>query len=139
MKSVVRLLALCWLAASVRGDTIFSTFDMGQSFVTAGGWPIGGSSELEFAASFVPTKDFTLDSIDFAASVFTGSDPLTVEITADDNSAPGAEIESFAVASVPAPPAVLTGDSPDHPLLRGGSTYWVGLSTGPGTIIQWNW
>jgi hypothetical protein len=142
MKSAIPLLVLCLLAATtVRADTIFTTFGASQSFDNVSSWPIGGLEKDEFAASFAPTQDFSLDAIDFAAVLFSGSDPLTVEITDSTGSpaSPSAPIETFEVASVPGVPTVLTVDSTSHPLLLAGVTYWVVLSTAASSDFGWNW
>jgi hypothetical protein len=141
MKSATALLVFCLLTATgVRADTIFSTFGAGQSFdIKSPGWSIGGALGGEFAASFAPTQNFTLDTISFAAKLLSGSDPLTVAIATDNASSPGAPIETFDVTSLSSTPTVLTVDSISHPLLSAGATYWVVLSTADSTSITWYW
>jgi hypothetical protein len=140
MKSAMSCFALGLLIVTgVRADTIFTTFGTGHSFSRMNSLPVGGVGQTEFAASFAPTQDFTLDGIDFAVALVSGQDPLNVEITTDSGAlSPGAPLETFSVSSVPTLPSVLGVDSPSHPLLIAGATYWVVLSTAPGTEIGWD-
>ena len=141
MKQWIALLALSLLgAAGLRADTVFSTFGPGSSFFTGGTWMVGGLPEDEIAASFVPSHDFTLDTIDFAAALLSGTDnDLRVDF-ASGPSAPGAPIESFTVTSLTANPSIVTLHSVLHPLLSAGVTYWVVLSAPDpaNTLVGWN-
>lgn len=141
MKQSAALLALSFfVTAGLRADTVFSTFGPGNSFFTGGVWMVGGLPEDEIAASFVPSHDFTLNAIDFAAALLTGTDnDLTVDIAAGP-SAPGAPIESFTVTSLAASPSIVTVHSVLHPLLSAGITYWVVLSAPDpaNTLVGWN-
>jgi len=140
MKQWIALLALSFLgAAGLRADTVFSTFGPGSTFFT-GVWMVGGPPEDEIAASFVPSHDVTLDTIDFAASLLSGTDnDLTVDFAAGP-SAPGAPIESFTVTTLAASPSIVTIHSVLHPLLSAGVTYWVVLSAPDpaNTSVGWN-
>lgn len=140
MKSALLLLAFCLAAASrVHADTIYSTFDPDQSFLSSVGWPVVGPGADEFAASFVPTQNFTLDSIELAAVLVSGVPALNIEVAADNASSPGAAVEMLSTTDLSATPAVVTIDSLSHPLLLAKETYWVVLSSDVVNEVGWNW
>ena len=135
MKKWATLLALGMSGVcALHADTIFSTFGPGNSFFAVGSWTVGTSSDTQIAASFVPSHEFTLDEIDFAAFAMSGTQ-VTVDI-ATGASSPELPVESFLVTGVPATPTVLTVDSALHPDLSAGVRYWIVLSSPD--VIGWN-
>jgi len=141
MKQSVALLALVFLCIGcLRADTVYSTFGSGDSFISSGFWTVGGPSQDEIAASFVPSANFVLESIDFAAGLLSGTDNHIVVDLAEGPLAPGPPIESFDVTGLTGSSAVVTVDSISHPLLSAGATYWVVLSAPDptNTMAGWN-
>jgi len=137
---IVRLAFLLVVIRGLHADTVYTTFGPGNSFLNGGLWVIGGPLQQEIAASFVPSHDFTLQSIDFAGALLLGPDShVTVDLAAGPV-APGAPIESFSVTSLSASPAVVTVDSISHPRLNAAVTYWVVLSAPDptNTLAGWN-
>ena len=121
-------------------DTIFSTFDPGQSFLTGAIWMIGGQPPEEIAASFVPAESFSLETIDFAAVSLSGTVTGVDVSLASGSSAPGPPIESFVVSAISGTASVLKVESIAHPQLDAGVTYWLVLSPlDPASpLIGWN-
>jgi hypothetical protein len=140
------VLAVCSFVASgiyASPITIYTTFGPGQSFDTTAGWVIGtgsGFDQEEIAAEFVSSADYTLDSIDFAATYVSGSDGVTLEIAANNSGEPGAAIESFPFLISSTSATIYTADSLLHPALAAGTAYWVVLSADDPaqTDILWN-
>lgn len=129
MSRQILLFAMSFFGASALfADTIASTFGPGQSFLTAGVWMVGGQPPDEIAASFVPSENFTLETIDFAVLSLALTDSQVDVSIAAGSSAPGASIESFTVSGISPIPAVLTVNSISHPQLDAGVTYWIVLS-----------
>ncbi len=125
---------ICMTGASAYPDTIYSTFGAGQTF-GGNSWIIGSISatypaEESIAASFTPSFDATLDSIDFAAIHTYGTNQLTVELVSDNAGLPGSVLESFdftdTIRSISS--GVYAADSAIHTLLSAGTQYWVVLT-----------
>lgn len=137
---IMRLAFLFLVTQGLRADAVFSTFGPGDSFLNGGFWMVGGPLPEEIAASFVPSQDFTLQSIDFAVALLSGTDNHIVVDLAAGPAAPGAPIESFSVTNLPTVPAVVTVDSISHPGLSAGVRYWVVLSAPDptNTSVGWN-
>jgi len=140
MKKALLLFLLSLSAATAsRADVIYTTFGPGQSFLASANWPVQGPQVTEFAASFVPAGNFTLDSIQLALVLLSGSAALNVQVANDNMSAPGTPIETLSTTDITTTPAVVTIDSLSHPPLLSGATYWVVLSSGVTNEIGWNW
>jgi len=141
MKLWIMRIAFLFLATrGLHADTVFTTFGPGDSFLNGSSQMVGGPLQEQIAASFVPSHDFTLQSIDFAGALLSGTNSqITVDLAAGP-AAPGAAIESLSVTSLPASPAVVTVDSISHPRLNAGVRYWVVLSAPDptNTLAGWN-
>ena len=137
---IVRLAFLVLVTAGLHADTVFTTFGPGDTFLSGSFWMVGGPSNEDIAASFVPRHDFTLQSIDFAAAFLSGTDNRIEVDVVPGPAAPGAPIESFIVTSLPTIPGVVTVDSISHPHLDAGVRYWVVLSAPDptNTSVGWN-
>jgi hypothetical protein len=129
MSRPISLLALSFLGSGMLfADTVYSTFNPGQSFLIGSVWTIGGIPPEQIAGSFVPSEDFTLDTIDFAAVSLALTDSRVEVSLAAGPSAPGASIESFTIPGISPIPAVYSVNSALHPILDAHVKYWIGLS-----------
>lgn len=129
MSRLISLLALSFLGSGMLfADTVYSTFDPGQSFLNGSVWTIGGIPPEQIAGSFVPSEDFTLDTIDFAAVSLALTDSRVEVTLAAGPSAPGASIESFTVSGISPIAAVYSVNSIAHPILDANVKYWIVLA-----------
>ena len=132
------LLLTCGVA---RSETIYSNFGTPGPDGTGGGYSLGGSLAplpdsgfYAVAMAFVPTSNYSLDSIQLPVTGET-SLPLTVELR-DGQSAPGNLLERYS-ADVSGF-RVLNLQSNSHPILQAGRQYWV-VVIAPSGRGQWGW
>jgi len=141
---------LLFAASSVsRADVVlFSNFGPSFGYNTTGGNPVGNAFDGNNYAqgdTFTPTTSANFSSLDIALScAFACPDNFTVSLDANSSDAPGAALETFAVAgpSLGAlgannPPLIL--NSVMHPLLTAGTQYWVTVASDLSNSIAWNW
>lgn len=129
------------LSTPANGDVVYSTFGSGQSHLAFGyavGTPSGGQPE-ENATPFMPSSNYTLDLINFAAYYISGLNHLTVNLAADVSGVPGTILESWSV-DIDGSPAIYTVTSSVHPLLGDSNKYWVWLTANDLTNsdLAWN-
>ena len=123
-------LLLINLTASGATITVFNNFGPGDTFVHNGGQAIGVIGGIKTAAMpFTPGGNYTLDRIEVAVSLVSGTNQLDVFLTNSANGLPGLVLESyhfsgamglFATSNIP----ILSANSALHPLLQ------IGLNTG---------
>jgi hypothetical protein len=147
--AAVACLCGCCLTGTGRADMIvFNTFgEPGDKFDHSNVFGISGTNSsfgyVNEAMAFTPSSSVTLDTIRFAAGLFTGSSSSTaidVIVTTDSGGVPGTALETFSSISVPGSPTIFTEDSVVHPSLDVGSTYWLVMQTHDPTtsaLIGW--
>ena len=147
-----------WLAAVIlalslapRADAavVFSNLDPDDDFAGTAAAQLGtglGSSDFfyEAAMAFMPpgAEDFTLDRIELAVGLHSGSNELDVFLYNDNAGVPGDLLESFHFSDAMqlfGSTALLAADSSLHPTLAGGSQYWLSaLPSDVNTGAGWN-
>lgn len=123
-------------------ELIYSTFGPNNTFGVSC-WLIGSltpekANQQEVGAFFIPTSDYYLDSIDFAARYFAYDNQLTVYI-ASGVAVPSAPIEAYSFTGLST--GVYTAYSISRPLLRAGTKYFVVLTADDllNTEMGWWW
>jgi hypothetical protein len=143
--SLVGALLLCTV---LRSETVYSNFGTlgpdgsgGGYLLGAVGFPPPFSGFFSVAVQFVPTGDYTLDSIRIPINIFTGTplNQVTVELLDSEmfpaGVFPGAVLERYSLTLSGF--SVVDIKSSRHPLLTAGKQYWVAvLADGGG---EWGW
>ncbi len=132
------------LTGPVPAATAFSNLGAGDSYDCCYGWAIYGSAapiKLDKGSRFVPPSSYTLDSVQAAFNWYGGTAGGYLWLMSDTAGAPGAILESFHFASLPAPSAakIVTGTSTLHPLLSAGLQYWVVASADSDSFLGFGW
>jgi hypothetical protein len=115
----------------------FDTYGPGDTYGTIG-YTIGSgqtSGDL-----FAPSFTGNLFEIDLALSNARGSNFVNVQLTADNNGAPGSVIESYTVVATnvfSSPGSVVQALSTLHPLLTAGTNYWLLATTDDASLDPW--
>ena len=118
------------------------TVDYGYAVTNLG--PTWGYIYVETGTSFIPIgSNYSLDRIELAIAIWSGSNELDVLLMTDDNGKPGTIIETFhfseAMGPYGFPNPLLGANSVLHPLLNVDTKYWLVCSaTVPGTDLLWN-
>jgi len=129
----MRLFVLCFLlvvllsAGQLQAAIIFNTFGSSDSYNTSGGTSIGDSSDYDIANQFVVTAgtSFTLDSIELAVGMYSGTREIDVWLMSSGAGKPGTIIEAFNFQSIPNGPSILMANSTLNPILTNGTFYWL--------------
>jgi len=141
LRTAVVVAACLMLAASqAHAGTVVvaDTLGPGDSY-SGGSWsvrgPDSGSVNQNIAASFTPTSDATLDSVDLALVLNAGTSSVLVRLLADSAGLPdeASVLESWTL-SIGAS-SVYSVSSVVGPTLTQGTKYWVGVF--PGASDTW--
>lgn len=135
-----------FIASEARADTVvFSNFGPGMTFnelqgfaVTGSGDPLGGAIA---ALAFTPSGTFTFSSAQLAMNLVTGPNHFQVLLMTSSGGFPGNIIETITLTdAVPMfPPQIVVANSALHPVLTGGTQYWlVAFAPEPSTFGIWN-
>ena len=144
---VVAVLGLVLLlgAAEAQAASVFSTFGPGDSFNAGSLGSVGGPTaivEFSAGASFTPSGNATLVSIDYASSFFSGTNSLIIKLLGSDSGGLPDEsnvLESWTSVAGDPTADVRTVTSVLDPTLVSGTQYWVALFPGASdTFIGWN-
>jgi len=146
----IPLIAFALAAASSAGAQIvvFDNFGAGNAYNIALGWAEGTVSGTDYfqGAQFSPSASGTLDKIELALSLDSGTNSAKVYLVGDSSGQPntGDVLESWTTTSMGQfgnnnPPLVFP--SVAHPMLSNGTPYWIYVdATGhnPPTSAVWN-
>lgn len=134
------------LACSLmQAETVFTSFGPGQAYIGSsdiiGSFSSNGAAQQSSAYSFVPSKTYVFNSIDFAAAWFGGPNQLTVLLAADASGVPGGTLEFFSFTNLAPSSAIYSANSLAHPVLTAGTRYWVVLTAQDlaRSWLGWNW
>ena len=106
---------------------VYSTFGPGNAYDMDTGYTVGLNGSQQVAAAFQPLSDFTLYSINFAASRVGINDPSGVTVRLTDVNANNI-FETFTISVDGYPSDIYTATSVVHPNLSADQVYWVVLS-----------
>jgi hypothetical protein len=119
---------------------IYDNFGLADTSASSIGWTIGvGHVQGD---SFTPAGNFSVDAITVAISVFAGVDQADFFLMTDVLDHPGSVLEAFHVTNLrpfggAIPPS--SAGSLLHPLLLGGTQYWlIASATDPTAHLAWN-
>ena len=149
----MKRLVLCGLsvvllaAVQLQAAIIFNTFGPGDTFLTNPGRVVGNSAfEFDIGSQFAITvgTPHTLDSIELAACLLSGTNEIDVWLMSDALGEPGAVIEAFNFQNLPDYSSenrpLLVGNSTLNPILTPGTNYWlVASAPNADTFAIWNY
>ena len=128
-------LALCLTAVvstSVEAVPVYDTFAPGNSYYTGSGWTVGSYAGYFTGDAFSVSQDSTLNFIELAAWLVSGTNDLAVTLRADSGGLPGTVLETFSFTGqlapanqTPSSANILTGTSLLNTLLTAGTQYWL--------------
>jgi hypothetical protein len=137
------------LASPASGNVIYTNFGPGLSYNTGAGNPLGNAFDGNNYAQglvFTPSAGALFDRLEIALScpfLCPPAGAVTIALTIDAGGVPGMVLESFSIPGsalgllgVNNPPHVVT--SVLHPMLDGGSPYWVTLAASINDSVAWN-
>jgi len=132
--------------AGAQAAVIYDNFGPGDTYITWHGWTVGLGTSYDYDAgeSFVPTETYTLDTIELAMWLASGTNELDVWLMSDSGGFPGTVIEAFSFVGEMESPAssishILLGNSALHPVLEAGTQYWLVASAPESdTYAAWN-
>jgi hypothetical protein len=130
------------MAMPGQADIIYSNIQPGDNFgpgVAIGVVPFVGVFNYA-GEGFIPTQNYNFDSVEMAASLFSGPNILDVYLMGTVGGLPTGILESFTLSNdLSNNPAtgMVTIDSLSHPLLEAGMEYWVVAAGGPTTTVFW--
>ncbi len=134
-------------AVSSTTKVLVNDFGPGLSYNTSQGNPVGNAfdgNDYAEGDTFVLTGNANFKSLDIALSCFaTCTDPFFVTLTRDAGDQPGTAIETFTVApgslgALGTNNLPLVLNSVTHPMLTGGTKYWITVRAGLNDSIDWN-
>jgi len=152
IKKFIRLSSVMFVLAAlltnlpiVKADTIFSTFGPGDTYDSTSGPGIYGypQPEQNIAASFTAGSNYLLDSADLALFMhpyvenWRTSNTFDVWLMSDYGGLPNTIIESFSVSIPFNSGGIYTVSSASHPLLTGGTTFWLAVSPNGSAAGAW--
>ena len=125
--------------------TIATSYGPGGTFIQGiGGWATVNPSEIAYPFTVPSGSDYTFDSASLALADGIGPDNSTFVILASNaGGIPGLSLETFFVTELGpssfggASVAPTIVDSNLHPVLTGGSIYWLILAPPPGNGAEW--
>jgi len=133
-------------SASAAPTVLFDTFGPGNTYNTAVGWTIGISGlDYDQGDQFVigAAVPYSLDQIELAMGLVSGTNQLDVWLMSDAAGQPGAIIEAFSFSGVMGPfgsaNPPLAANSVLRPILYPGTPYWL-IASAPAadTWAAWN-
>ena len=142
---IIALGVLTFSAPQATGEVVFSTFSPGDGF-SAGA--VGLNIFIDIAVSFVPQKDFTLDSVRVAVTHAFGPNDYVIRVTEDRCGsflAPGGQpsatpLESLTGLVFPQGlPGIFTANSLTNPVLVAGHTYWIWMTSSATEPLGLDW
>jgi hypothetical protein len=131
---------------ALQADVIYTNFGTGDTYAAGAGLIVtnDGLAWSSVAVAFTPAANYTLTSIEFAASdlIPDGPNSVTISIYDDNAGQPSLRpLESFTSGPlgqfgtlVP----VMTVTSLLQPLLLADTQYWVGMNASAGDLVVWN-
>jgi hypothetical protein len=138
------ILPLLCLSLRLEGGTIFNDFGPGETFNTTSGYSLGqgalqGNGGALVAAAFTPSTTTAVAGLDLAVKVLAqnpGPNQINFWLMSDIGGNPGVIMESFSFTNALTvfPPIILSAVSTLHPVLTGGTRYWV--AAGPTDLIN---
>lgn len=132
--------------ATAAPTVLFDTFGPGNTYNTAVGWTIGISGlDYDQGDQFVigAAVPYSLDQIELAMGLVSGTNQLDVWLMSDAAGQPGAIIEAFSFSGVMGPfgsaNPPLAANSVLRPILYPGTPYWL-IASAPAadTWAAWN-
>lgn len=136
-------------ASVARADPIiFSNLGPGDTYDDRAAWTVGGpfsaaDDAVAIGQSFAPAADVTFDAVEVALTWITGTNAATISLMSDLGGHPGTVLESFQFADLPQIGTTNTelalGDSSHHPVLHGGSQYWIVATADGDAFMGWAW
>jgi hypothetical protein len=137
------LLVVLLAAGQIKALPIYNNFGSGDSY-GVGSWTIGlpvPGSYFDTGVPFAITVGIphTLDSIELAASWYSGTNEIDVWLMSDDAGKPGTIIEAFNFQNLFSGGSILVGNSLLNPILTPGINYWL-VASAPynDTFAGWN-
>ncbi len=136
----VLLLLMAVAAVPADSGVIVNTFGPGDAYQTGIGYTLGYAGvAYSQGNAFAPASTVTLDQVEVAIGLVSGPNELLVWLMTDSSGEPGTVIESWAfsnaMGSFGSYNPLLVGSSVLHPLLTGGTQYW--LIAGTPTDATW--
>ena len=137
--------AACAIAYTVPGRAstiIYTNVEPGDTFavgVAIGVVPYFGTFNYA-GVGFEAGEDYTFESMELAASLFSGPNVLDVYLMTSLGGLPDEVLESFTrdnELSTDQATGMVTIDSVTHPELMAGQEYWVVAAGGPTTTVFW--
>jgi hypothetical protein len=119
------------------GQVLFTNFGPGQSYDTGFVYVVNSNVSCSLntpdvqAVQFQPSDYAVLDDAQLALGIFSGTNLLSVYLETDAADQPGAIIEKMDVTGLQPvfPGSVIKATSLLHPLLVGGTKYWLVAAT----------
>jgi len=142
LRVLCNLLVVLLAAGQLQAAIIFNNFGSGDSYAVSA-WTIGfPGTELDTGVPFAITVGVphTLDSIELAASWYSGTNEIDVWLMNDDAGKPGTIIEAFNFQNLSSGGSILVGNSVLNPILTPGTDYWL-VASAPNendTFAGWN-
>src|SRR5450759_1897545 len=125
-----------------RAGVIYNSFLPGDNYSGVRGdfgW-FGTEFGTEAAAFMVP-YDCSLTTIDIALGYENGPNVMTVSLFSDNAGVPGGPRETFLLTNVVQPMvthgSIITMNSALHPILMGGTQYWIEVEVAGPTAMTW--
>ena len=152
-KIVFVCLAICFsLTSQAHAIIIYDTLGPLNS-ISGTGWVVGrgGSSSIyDSADAFIPTDNYSLDSVDLAVGLINGINEVDISLMSDNAGQPGSIIESWNIVGEMGEwgfdTPIISVDSTINPLLSVGNQYWLVASApkadlndpSTATLAAWN-
>jgi hypothetical protein len=121
-----------------RAGVIYNSFLPGDNYSgVRGDFGWFGTAYYAEAAAFMVPYDCSLTTIDIALGYENGPNVMTVSLFSDNAGVPGGPRETFLLTNVVQPMvthgSIITMNSALHPILTGGTQYWIEVEVVPTT------
>ncbi len=141
---LVAVAMIFWLSLETQAAVIFNNFGPGDTYTTGTGWTLGSDLDWDQGDAFTPVGgSYTLDTIELAVGLVSGTNELDVWLMNDSGGVPGAIIEAFhfsgAMGSFGGPIPLLLANSVLNPVLSEGVQYWLIANNTTSDWAAWNW
>ena len=143
---ILTLITALFSGAAAADDVIFNTFGPGDSYSSstslAGRSTTGESVTLSNAFVMPSAMDVTVDGIDVAAILGSGTNAVVLSLRSETAGIPGATLESWTITGLGpfgAANPLKSVTSVSRPTLLAGQRYWLTMSGGAAdTVAGWN-
>jgi hypothetical protein len=153
MKGEIQMVKSCCLGfalfvlmhSPVRASVIYNSFLPGDTYSTIRGdfGDFGGGDYYKQAAAFTAPYDCSLLTIDIALGYWDGPNVMTVSLFSDSAGVPWGPKETFLLTDVVQPAvtngSIMTLNSTLHPILMGGTQYWIEVEVIDPTATSMTW